>query len=78
MPKPGARKPLFQAPIARGQPGWLQAIARDITAVRAEVARPRAGEKGWLVSMAEGMEEEGAVGTLELPVRRVTSSSLQE
>ena len=26
----GPKKPLFQPPVARGKPGWLQAFAKDL------------------------------------------------
>ena len=49
MPRPGARQPLFQPPVAgggrRGGP-------------EEEGEAPRAGERGWLVSLAERMREE--------------------
>ena len=54
------RKPLFQPPVARGQPGWLVKMAQQLTGEEPappEVEeRPKAGEKGWLVSMAKDME----------------------
>ena len=60
-----------EKPLERGQPGWLevclwsnincyvilttylQALAKDL-----ENEKPKAGEDGWLVSMAKDMEEE--------------------
>ena len=54
------RKPLFQPPVARGQPGWLVNMAHQLAGEEPPPPelqdRPKAGEKGWLVSMAEDME----------------------
>ena len=63
MPIPGPRKPLFQPPvIQRGQPGWLQAMAREDLVVgekqqpkeqdAGDAARPKPGEAGWLTAIA--------------------------
>jgi len=42
-----------EKPLERGQPGWLEALAKDL-----ENEKPKAGEFGWLVAMAKDMEEE--------------------
>jgi len=42
-----------EKPLKRGQPGWLEALAKDL-----ENEMPKAGEFGWLVAMAKDMEEE--------------------
>ena len=55
MPRPGARQPLFQPPVAGG--------GRRGAPEGGDGEAPRAGERGWLVSLAEKMREEQGADT---------------
>ena len=62
----GPKKPLFQPPVARGKPGWLQAFAKDLVKEDAGQLDLQVGGKLQLLRLISIVSRSFLKRTLEL------------
>ena len=61
---PGPKKPLFQPPVARGKPGWLQEFAKDLAKEDAGQVELQVGRKLELWCLLSLLTRRGSLNRL--------------